>query len=78
MKVSIKNCDEEKSYKCDADHIADDNTSMESVEIWDIPIDKKDEKQGNKTDHSSASEDIQDILQRQPVFVCWALNKNHC
>jgi len=77
LKASIKNCDEEKSYEGDADHVADDNTSMEGVEFWDIPIDNKYEEQGSKTDHSSASEDIQDIVQPQPVIVCWTLNKNH-
>ena len=67
--TAIVNSDQKNSYKCDADSIAENYPAMESIEMWDIPIDEKDDEQGNKTDHSSSSVDIQDIQMCQPIRI---------
>ena len=42
VKIGIENSDQENSEECYADHIAQYNSSMETVKLRDNPIDNED------------------------------------
>ena len=77
VKIGIENSDQENSEECNADHIAQYNSSMETVELQDIPIDDKDDKQGEKTNHSCCCEDFCDLFVCQPARMCRAPDYHH-
>ena len=62
LKVGIEYSEEKNSEESDTDDIAQYNSSMETVELQDIPIDDKDDKQGEKTNHSCCCEDFCDLI----------------
>ena len=72
--VNVEYHEEEDSEESDTDNIAQDNPSMETVELWDKPIDNEDDEQGDKTDHSKGCENVDHRTVRQPSCVtltCW-------
>ena len=77
VKISVKNSDEESSEECYADDIAQYNSSMETVEFRDKPIDDEDDKQGEKTDNSCSCEDCCYITMCQPARIGRAPNYHH-
>ena len=77
VKVKIENNDEEDSDECYAHNIAQHDSSMVTVELWDKPIDDEDDKQGEETDDSCTGEECDDVTLVQPAMMYRAVNYHH-
>ena len=67
IEFDIVNYEDERCEECYTNNIAQDNLSMKTVELRDIPIDNEDNEQGDETDNSKDGEHNVNKIIRKPV-----------
>jgi hypothetical protein len=67
IEFDIINYEDERCEECYTNNIAQDNLSMETVELRDNPIDNEDNGQGDETDSSKDGEHNVNKIIRKPV-----------